>query len=197
MDDALRATFAVIHTLEALGLDYLIGGSLASSLHGIPRSTQDADLLVDLPRERVPELVTALEGRFYLDEERVRDAVIREASFNVIHLPTMFKVDLFVLGRDPLGCSEMQRRERHRLGEGREREAFVASAEDTVLQKLLWYRLGEGVSDRQWLDLVGVLQVQGERLDRRYLQRWARELGLDSLLQEALREAGEGHRPVG
>lgn len=190
MDDALGATFAVIHTLEALGLDYLIGGSLASSLHGIPRSTQDADLLVDLPPERAADLVKALEGSFYLDEERVRDAVRREASFNVIHLPTMFKVDLFVLGRDPLGRSEMRRRERHRIGEAPEEEAFVASAEDTVLQKLRWYRLGDGVSDRQWRDLIGVLQVQGERLDLRYLQRWARELGLESLLEEALQEAG-------
>lgn len=192
MDDALRATFAVVRTLEVLGLDYLIGGSLASSLHGIPRSTQDADLLVDLPSARVAELVAALEGRFYVDEERVHEAVSREASFNVIHLATMFKVDLFVLGQDPLGRSEMRRRERHRIGEPPEAEAFVATAEDTVLQKLLWYRLGSRVSDRQWLDIIGVLQVQGERLDQRYLGRWARGLGLESLLQEALLEAGRG-----
>ena len=190
-DDALRATLATVRILERLGLDYLIGGSLAASLHGIPRSTQDADLVVDLPSSRVAELLRALGPQFYADEERARSAVSRQAAFNVIHLETMFKVDLFVLGDDAAAQSEMRRRERHRLGETDADAAFVASAEDTVLQKLLWYRRGHGVSDRQWQDLVGVLKVQGNRIDRAYLDAWATALDLRELLAEAVTEAGQ------
>lgn len=188
-DDALRATLATVRILERLGLDYLIGGSLAASLHGIPRSTQDADLVVDLPSSRVAELLRALGPQFYADEERARSAVSRQAAFNIIHLETMFKVDLFVLGDDAAAQSEMRRRERHRLGDTDADAAFVASAEDTVLQKLLWYRRGHGVSDRQWQDLVGVLKVQGNRIDRAYLDAWATALDLRELLAEAFTEA--------
>jgi hypothetical protein len=187
-DEALRATFAVVEILERLGLDYLIGGSLASSLHGIPRSTQDSDVIVDLPPERVPELIAALANAFYADEEAALSAVDRKAAFNVIHLETMFKVDLFVLGDEPADREEMRRRERYEVAPGGPSLAF-ASAEDTVLRKLAWYRLGNRVSDRQWRDLIGVLRVQGARLDRGYLERGARELGLEGLLAEALVEA--------
>ena len=188
-DEALRATFAVVEVLERLGLDYVVGGSLASSLHGIPRSTQDADVVVDLPRERVPELIAALGSAFYADEEAAASAAERRAAFNVIHLETMFKVDLFVLADSPAGRAEMRRRRRYEVGEGGE-ALYFASAEDTVLQKLAWYRLGNEVSDRQWLDLLGVLRVQGARLDRAYLADVAAELAVADLLDEALVEAG-------
>jgi hypothetical protein len=187
-DDALRATFAVVEVLERLGLEYLVGGSLASSLHGIPRSTQDSDVVVDLPLERVPELLAALGDAFYADSEAAASAATRKAAFNVVHLETMFKVDLFVLGDTPADREEMRRRERYEVGEGGLSLAF-ASAEDTVLRKLAWYRLGNEVSDRQWRDLLGVLRVQGPRLDFGYLERGAREMGLAALLAEALAEA--------
>jgi hypothetical protein len=190
-DDALRATLAVTNILDALGLDYLIGGSLASSLHGRARSTQDADVVVDLPAMRVPELVTALQEGFYVDEEMAATAVARCGSFNVIHLATMFEVDLFVLGPDAMSRAELARHQRYRIGDD-QREVFVASAEDTILQKLLWYRKGHGLSDRQWLDVVEVLRNQGPaRLDRDYLEKWARELGVEDLLGEAAAEANE------
>lgn len=190
-DDALRATLAVTSILDALGLDYLIGGSLASSLYGRARSTQDADVVVDLPVTRVPDLVAALQEGFYVDEDMAAEAVARCSSFNVIHLATMFKVDLFILGPDAMSRAELARRQRYRIGDDL-REVFVASAEDTVLQKLLWYRKGHEVSDRQWLDVVEVLRNQGRgRLDQDYLEKWARELGVDDLLDEATVEAGE------
>jgi hypothetical protein len=194
MDDGLRATLAVIAILDSLDVPYLIGGSLASSLHGVPRSTRDADLAVDLQPERVGPLVAALAGAFYVDEGAARSAVARRASFNAIHLPTMFKVDLFVLGDDALARSELARREVHGVGDPPV-DVFVASPEDTVLQKLLWYRLGNRVSDRQWDDLVGVLRVQGERLDRGYVEGWAGELGLSDLLREAVEAAAGGQEP--
>jgi len=188
-NEALRTCLDVARVLERLGIPYVVGGSLASSLHGIPRSTNDADLAVELGQEKVRPLVEALEGRYYVDEERARDAVRRQASFNVIELATMFKVDLFVLGAGPLDREELARRQRIELPESGD-EVEVASAEDTVLQKLHWFRLGRGLSDRQWQDLLGVLQVQGSRLDRQYLDRGAKLLGVEDLLRRALRGAG-------
>jgi hypothetical protein len=189
-DEALTATFAVVRVLDALGIPYLVGGSLASSLHGIPRSTQDSDVVVDLSQDQVSPLLAALGADFYADEELARRAVEHKAAFNVIHLETMFKVDLFVIGDDEAAREEMRRRERHQVGESTEQSLYFATAEDTVLQKLAWYRLGHGVSDRQWRDLLGVLRVQGARLDRAYLDHAARALGVAELLGEALAEAG-------
>lgn len=186
--EALRVCLEVTEVLEDLGVPYLVGGSIASSLHGYPRATQDADLVADLREDHVAPFVAALGGRFYVSEERVRHAVARRSSFNVIHLATMFKVDVFVLGESPLAREEMARRERVVLQEGAG-ELEVASAEDTILQKLHWYRLGRGVSDRQWHDVLSVLQVQGNRLDRAYLTRGAELLGVADLLERASGEA--------
>ena len=181
---AIDVTLHVVRELDRLGISYLVVGSLASSLHGIPRSTQDADLVVDLPASKVAQLVSALGDDFYVEIDHARDAVERKTSFNVIHLDTMFKVDLFVLGDAPLDQLEMDRRQRFQLSD--EVPLEVASAEDTVLQKLRWYQLGRGVSDRQWQDAVGVLRVQAGKLDRTYLEEHARALGVDKLLRRAL-----------
>lgn len=188
-DELLEALFEVVAALESLGVDYLIGGSLASSFHGIPRSTLDADLVADLQPEHVHFLVETLRSKFYLDEDRIREAVHRRSSFNLIFLKTMFKVDVFVLKPDPLSREEMRRRLRVEWGEHEDRALVLASAEDTILQKLLWYRAGGGVSDRQWEDLLGVVKVCGDRLDSAYLKGWAERLDLEKLLARALEEA--------
>lgn len=185
--DALRICIEIARVFEKLRVPYLVGGSIASSLHGDPRSTQDADLVADLREEHVGPFVAALADRYYVDEERVRHAVWRKSSFNVIQLAHMFKVDVFVLGDDPMAREEMARRERVELAGGAG-ALEVASPEDTILQKLHWYRLGRGVSDRQWRDVLSVLEVQGNRLDRAYLARGAEEMGVADLLERALRE---------
>jgi hypothetical protein len=187
MEVALR----VIKTLEDLGLSYHLGGSIASSVHGTPRQTRDIDLAVDLPLSAVAAFVGRLQGEFYLDDERIRSAVQRRASFNLIHLGTGLKIDIFVRKGEPFDRSEFQRHAPYRLVQDPPRDVMVTSAEDIVLRKLLWYREGNEVSDRQWSDILGVLKAQGKRLDQEYLRYWAGELAVDDLLQRALADASD------
>jgi hypothetical protein len=168
-----------------LGIEYLVGGSLASSLHGRPRTTQDVDLVATLAGRHVSELVRALEKEFYIDADMIHDAIRRRASFNIIHLETMLKVDVFVFAGDELGTEEIRRRIAVEL---RGATVWFASPEDIVLQKLEWYRKGEGVSERQWRDALGVIEVQGERFDWSYARRWANEIGVLELLDRAAAE---------
>jgi hypothetical protein len=190
LGDALEVTLEVTRVFEALAVPYLLGGSLASSFYGLPRATQDADIVADLQIVHISPLAEALRPRFYLDEERMRDSIRRRASFNLIHLETNLKVDVFVLANEAFARSEMARRRSVAFrGAGGESSLQVASPEDLIVQKLRWFELGGGASDRQWNDLLGVLKVQGTRLDMAYLERWSREIGVEELLARALAEA--------
>lgn len=190
MEEVIEVTLRVTTVFEQLGVPYLVGGSLASSLHGKPRATQDVDLVADLQQRHVPGLVAALRGDFYLDEPAIRDAVNRRATFNVIHLGTLFKVDVFVAGDDPPTRRELERRQRYRLVGDPPGELDVATPEDIVVQKLHWYRLGDHVSERQWSDAMSVLAVRGKGLDVRYMRELADEMNVGDLLARALRQAG-------
>lgn len=190
--DTLKAALEVARILEDLRIPYLLGGSLASSLYGIPRTTRDADLVADLRPEHVQALASALTPGFYVDTERVLHAIRRRSSFNVIYLGTMTKVDIFVLRDHPLSHLEMSRRRQLSLTGGA--VLYVASPEDTLLQKLRWFEMEGCVSERQWDDVLGILKVQGARLDLNYLERWASGLGLGDLLRKALEEAGLSSR---
>ncbi|MFL5537537.1 MAG: hypothetical protein ACJ8J0_01010 [Longimicrobiaceae bacterium] len=189
MDEELEIALQVTRVFEALDVPYLVGGSLASSYHGLPRSTQDADLVADLTSSHVPLLVSALRDSFYLDEAAIRDAVERRSTFNLIHLETMFKVDVFVARNDAATRQEMERRRKRILPGEPEVEVVFASPEDVVIQKLHWYRLGDHVSERQWADVMGVLKVRGKQLDLAYMRELAAEMGVNDLLESALREA--------
>ena len=186
--DAFEACLPVIRAFEDLGIDYLVGGSLASSFHGTPRSTDDVDLVADLRPAHAPLLAARLEGDYYLDLDRIRHAIRMRSSFNVIYLRTMFKIDVFVKQDDPYARQEMRRRQRVDLAGGERID--VASAEDSVLQKLVWYRRGGELSDRQWQDVLGVLKVRRKDLEIDYLERWAAELEIEDLLERALADAG-------
>ncbi|MCK6622706.1 MAG: hypothetical protein HUU32_18645 [Calditrichaceae bacterium] len=187
--EPIQITRRIAREFERLGVRYLIGGSLASSLHGIPRATQDVDMVAEITNDHIPELVQELEGEFYIDAEMVREAIRRHSSFNVIHLATMFKVDIFILKTDAASQEEMNRREQYQLSEIPEQPLFLASAEDVIAHKLYWYQLSGGVSERQWNDVLGVLRVQQDRLDRSYLERVAQQRGVSDLLERALKEA--------
>lgn len=175
--------------LERLGVAYHLGGSLASSIHGLPRATLDADLVAEIRPGQGQGLCELLGAEFYVNAEAIEEAIRRKKSFNAIHLDTMFKVDVFVLGDSPF-AQESFARSRPEPFENLGVTVRVATAEDTVLHKLLWYRKGGEASARQWGDLVGVLKVQGARLDRAYLDRWAHRLALAGLLRRALGQAG-------
>jgi hypothetical protein len=195
MQTALDVLLHVIDVLDALRIPYLLGGSWASMAYGVPRATQDADLLVQLNAAQVGALVAALEDSFYVSEEAIRDALARHASFNVIPLGVAFKVDLFVAGPGPYAASQMARRVPHEISSEPRHVIFLAAPEDTILTKLLWYRQGNEASEQQWRDVLGVLRVQEARLDGAYLERWAATLGIGDLLRRALAETGivEGH----
>lgn len=190
MDDILEVTLLVAETLERLGVPYVVGDSLASSFHGVPRATIDADLVAALQEEHRSRFVEALRNDFYLDEEAIRTAIERRASFNVIHLETMFKVDVFVAQDDHATRQELERGGRFVVTESPERVLRIASAEDTVVRKLHWYELGDEVADRQWSDAIGVLRVAGVTLDYDYMRRIASLLGVEHLLGRALTEVG-------
>jgi len=190
LTEQIAVTLAVVDALEALDVPYAIGGSFASALHGVMRATMDADLVADLHLEQVEPLTKTLGDAFYADAETIRDAICRHGSFNLIHLATMFKVDIFVSRQRPFDRSQLARRRLHLLSEDPERHAYVTSAEDIVLAKLEWYRMGGEVSDRQWRDVLGVLKVQAGRLDQDYVRRMAVELDVTELLERAQEEAG-------
>lgn len=184
--ELLLALGRVVTALDALGVEYLVGGSIASSVFGEPRQTLDADLIARLFGRHAKPLVERLAEEFYVHLPAIETAIQTQGSFNLIHLETVTKVDVFVRWRDPFGQSQFARRQKKSVGQAPPLELFFASAEDTVLAKLEWYRKGGSVSDKQWRDLLGVLKVQGGRLDRAYLTEWASRLGVADLLKRAL-----------
>jgi hypothetical protein len=188
--DPLGALLEVVHILEELGIEYAVGGSVASSVFGEPRASADADIIVGLTEVTLPALVARLEPRFYVSEDAARDAVRRRSSFNAIHFDSTYKIDLFVAAGDLLDREQLARRMRLDLSSDPGSGAYVTAPENLVLRKLDWYRRAGGVSDQQWRDVLGVLKVQAPTIDVAYLRDRAGQVGLSDLLEGALVAAG-------
>lgn len=187
--EPIRVLLEIAAAFDRLGIEWLLGGSLASSILGEPRTSVDIDLALRLQIQDIDRLGRELASTFFVDPEAGRDAIRRRTSFNVIHRETMLKVDLFVLGDATFDREQLSRRRPTRVTPDSPQHVPVSSAEDLVPRKLAWFRAGGGVSDRQWRDVLGILKVQRGHLDAAYLHRWAESLGLTELLEHALREA--------
>jgi hypothetical protein len=188
--EPLQVLQRVISGLETLGIPYMLAGSFASSIHGLARFTQDADLILDLHPDQVDAFEQAFVSDFYVDRGLIQRALDRGTSFNIIHFESSFKVDFFVLGNGNFSREEFSRRALRQVDPHSGFEAYVQAPEDAVLSKLDWYRRGGEVSENQWRDVLGMLRQQAERLDVGYLRMWAGELGVADLLDRACREAG-------
>jgi len=179
----------VVEVLERLNIPYHIGGSVASSLYGAFRPTQDVGLVADLHLTQVRPFVKSLENDYYVVEDSVRDAIRHRSSFNLISNVTFMKVDIFIPKLRAFDQDALQRVQTLPL-QGGGREFVVAAPEATIVHKLEWYEMGGRVSGRQWSDIVGVLKQQVGLLDLAYLDRWTALLGVHDLLEQALKEAG-------
>src|SRR5581483_2101119 len=188
-NEPVEVTLKVTDVFEKLGIPYLIGGSLASTLYGMVRTTQDSDIVAEMRAEHLQPFVAALQDEFYVDDEMIAEAIQRRSSFNIIHRETMFKVDVFIPRPRPFLESQFARAQRQTFTFETEIGAKIASPEDIILSKLEWYRMGGEVSDRQWRDILGVLKVRAGELDLAYLRKWANELKVGDLLERALKEA--------
>lgn len=189
-NEVTSVTLQVITVLEELQIPYVIGGSLASTYHGVARTTLDADIVADIRFEHLPILVARLQDDFYISADALSDALEHYSSFNLIHLATLFKVDIFIPKPRAFEAAQLAHGVQGLLDPESGRQVRIASAEDTILVKLESYRLGNALSDRQWQDIIGIMRVQGHRLDLAYMQQMAGELGVVDLLDRALDGTG-------
>lgn len=184
-----ESILAVARALERMGVRHYVTGSLASALHGEPRATNDADLVAELVPAHFERLRRELGDRFYLDEEDFLGAATNQRSFNLVDEVELAKVDVFCVRDEGYAGAALARTVRLPLERGDPfSEVDVSSAEDCVISKLVWYRRGNEVSDRQWRDVLGVLASQKGTMDRAYLRHWCRALGVDDLLERALQQ---------
>lgn len=189
--DILLALKPVIQAFDQLSIPYYIGGSIASSVYGVARATMDVDLIADIALAQVSSLVRLLQEEYYIDESMIHNALSGVSSFNLIHLETMMKVDVFLPKKDPYHQSALARKLKDRLVDDDQDSVFyLSSPEDVILSKLRWYEMGGRVSERQWLDVLGVIKVQSDSLDREYLVPWSTALGVSDLLKRAFSESG-------
>jgi len=190
LTDPISLALDIAVIFNALNIPYLVGGSVASTLMGEPRATEDVDIVADLTIDKLIPLLQALQPRFYVSEDAVRDAIRFKRSFNLIDNDSLGKVDVFILKDNPFPQIEFQRRRSQLVRQNPDQMLVLPTPEDIILQKLVWYRMTKNESQRQWRDVLGVMKLQGDRLDFEYLQKWAEELSLSDLLETACTESG-------
>ncbi len=187
-DTIVEALTPVADAFDALSIPYFIGGSVAALFYQVERATNDIDLIAEVRPEHATPLEARLGNDYYADAQMIRQAVMRRSSFNFIHFATGLKIDVFLLKDTPFMHQQMQRRRLSQSIVPGGRAFPVASAEDTILAKLDWYRIGGGTSERQWTDIKNLLLSQDDALDYVYMVQWARQTGVGDLLSRAVRE---------
>ncbi|MEP6742114.1 MAG: DUF6036 family nucleotidyltransferase [bacterium] len=189
MEHPFKVLSLVASVLEQQRINYVLVGSLASSIHGMYRSTADIDIVADVQPQQIIPLLNALQRSFYVDEHAMREAIDRRQSFNAIHFDSVFKVDIFIPKSDEFSRNQIARRELRKIAPDVDQMIYVATAEDTILAKLRWYDSGGRVSNSQWSDVVGIIGASPSSLDLDYLKKWAKTLDLAELLGKAFVEA--------
>jgi hypothetical protein len=187
--EIIQALTSLVEAFDRFGIAYYIGGSVASSVHGRRRYTQDVDVVAALQLKHVQILVAMLQQEYYIDADMIRGAIQNRSSFNLLHHDTGVKVDVFVQKTSLFSQQEM-RRAREEVLEVGSRPFFFASAEDMILAKLDWWKLGGDVSNRQWNDILEMLKEKQAVLDFAYLRQSAPMLGVADLLEKAFSDAG-------
>jgi hypothetical protein len=166
----------LVAILEAAGIPYMVAGSFASAFHGVARSTQDLDVVIDPAAAMLDAFLASIDPEvYYVDPDTARDALRRRSQFNVIDMTTGWKADLIIRKARPFSLAELARRQPAELLGTR---TYVATAEDSIISKLEWAK--QGGSTRQLRDVAGILEMRGDKLDLEYLERWIRELALET-----------------
>ncbi len=187
-DDLVAALSPVSAAFTRLGIRHYVGGSVASSFHGASRSTMDVDLVAEMSNSAVSDFLNCFDKDFYVSEAAVRDAIRRKSCFNLIHLPTSFKVDVFVSHQRSFDVTAMNRARLERIGDSQVIEIHVATPEDAIISKLEWYRKTNETSERQWEDVTRLLKLLGDAADTKYLRASAESVGVQDLLERVILE---------
>ncbi|MFN9984408.1 MAG: hypothetical protein ACK52S_02545 [Pirellula sp.] len=187
-DDLIDALGPVIQAFRELGIRYFIGGSIASSFHGATRSTMDVDVVCDMTEAQSVPFVSSFSQDFYVSSTAVENAVRGKSCFNLIHLPTSFKVDVFVSRGRPFDIDSMRRATEETLGTEKTLKVSIATAEDSIVSKLEWYRLTHETSERQWDDVTRLIRLLDNHLDVPYLRQAADTVGVRDLLERLLNQ---------
>ncbi|MEO8231754.1 MAG: hypothetical protein ABI638_05705 [Ignavibacteriota bacterium] len=188
----LSALEPVFKALDESSIGYFIGGSIASSAYGIARATMDVDMILNIAPFQVKSFFDKLKGKYYIDIEIINDALVNKSSFNILHLDSMLKIDFFILKDQTYPLNAFQRRIQSSLDDSDDSvKVFLCSPEDIIISKLEWFKLSDESSERQWSDILGVVKVQKNNLDKEYLKHWAIQLDLFNLLQKAFEQSEE------
>ncbi|HLG19392.1 MAG TPA: hypothetical protein VI895_06195 [Bdellovibrionota bacterium] len=190
LPEVIQVALQVAQSFEQFKIPYFVVGSVASSILGEPRSTNDVDIVAQLSEVRAKEWIVWAEKDFYVSETAVIEAIRRHRAFNLVHFSTALKIDIYCAGDSAYEGEQLSRRRLVPVVKDAATSLVMSTPEDVVLNKLCWYRKGGEVSDRQWRDVIGVLKVQSDRLEFSYLGNWATNLAISDLLRKALAEAG-------
>ncbi len=189
MESPLDILLFVAGVFDEIGARYVVVGSFASSVRGMVRATNDVDIVADLRGEQMSAFIARVKDEFYVSEPSVRRAITEKRSFNLIHFDSSFKVDVFIPPADGFGWQQLANRQAEQVEPQSQMQIYVATAEDIILAKFLWFKQGGEVSTQQWTDILGVIKIRKEDMKGDYLREQAQKLGVTHLLECALAEA--------
>ena len=187
-DDLVNALSPVVAAFQKLQINHFVCGSVASSFHGAARSTMDVDVVCDLSANQIRQFLACFDQDYYVSESAIREAVERRSCFNLIHLPSSFKIDVFISKGREYDQHSMNRATLGSLGESQSITVPIATAEDSIVSKLEWYRKTNETSDRQWDDVTRLIRLLGSAADLKYLSQAATSVGVDDLLQRLMEQ---------